>query len=80
MEEKLKTTIDKIVQLSKQNEEFNINLRKALMVMPSAKSVLLDHPKTSRGILQRLSIKNNCTQFDRRFCENGVFQEERLFW
>jgi hypothetical protein len=42
MEEKLKATIDKIVQLSKQNEEFNINLRKALMVMPSAKSVLLD--------------------------------------
>ena len=42
MEEKLKATIDKIVQLSKQNEEFNINLRKALGVMPSAKSVLID--------------------------------------
>ena len=42
MEDKLKATIDKIIKLSKQNEEFDINLRKALEVMPSAKSVLTD--------------------------------------
>jgi len=42
MEEKLKTTIDKIVRLSKQNEEFSVELRKALGIMPSANSVLMD--------------------------------------
>lgn len=42
MEDKLKATIDKIVRLSKQNEEFNAELRKALEIVPSAKSALID--------------------------------------
>ncbi len=42
MEEKLKATIKKIVQLSKQNEEFDVNLRKALEVTPFSKSVIID--------------------------------------
>ena len=40
MDEKLKTTINKIVQLSKQNPEFDTELRKALGIGASANSVL----------------------------------------
>ena len=32
MDEKLKTTIDRIVQLSKQNPEFDLELRKVLNI------------------------------------------------
>lgn len=39
MDEKLKSTIDKIVQLSKQNPEFDAELRKRLDITSSAKSV-----------------------------------------
>ena len=39
MDEKLKSTIDKIVQLSKQNLEFDAELRKRLEITSSAKSV-----------------------------------------
>ncbi|WP_294920631.1 hypothetical protein [uncultured Prevotella sp.] len=39
MDEKLKSTIDKIVQLSKQNTEFDAELRKRLNTTSSAKSV-----------------------------------------
>ena len=39
MDEKLKSTIDKIVQLSKQNPEFEAELRKRLEITSSAKSV-----------------------------------------
>lgn len=39
MDEKLKSTIDKIVQLSKQNQEFDTELRKRLKITSSAKSV-----------------------------------------
>ena len=40
MDEKLKTTINKIVQLSKQNPEFDTELRRALGIGTSANSVL----------------------------------------
>ena len=40
MDEKLKTTINKIVQLSKQNPEFDTELRKALGIGTSANSAL----------------------------------------
>ena len=39
MDENLKSTIDKIVQLSKQNQEFETELRKRLKITSSAKSV-----------------------------------------
>ena len=41
MDEKLKTTIEKIVQLSKQKPEFEVELRKALGKEPSANGVYL---------------------------------------
>ena len=39
MDEKLKSTIDKIVQLSKQNSEFDAELRKRLEITSSANVV-----------------------------------------
>ena len=48
MEETLKTTIDKILQLSKKNEEFNQELRKALEIIPSANSALLDDDRINQ--------------------------------
>lgn len=42
MDEKLKTTIEKIVQLSKQKPEFEVELRKALGKEPSASGVYLE--------------------------------------
>jgi len=48
MDEKLKSTINKIIQLSKQNEEFNVELRKALEIMPSANSVLFDDERINQ--------------------------------
>ena len=45
MEDKLKATIDKIIKLSKQNEAFGAELRKALEIMPSAKSALMDEER-----------------------------------
>lgn len=38
MDEKLKSTLDKIVQLTRQNPEFDKELRKALVIKPSASS------------------------------------------
>lgn len=48
MDDKLKLTIDKILQLSKQNEEFNVELRKALEIMPSASSTLIDDERINQ--------------------------------
>lgn len=42
MDEKLKTTIEKIVQLSKQNPEFDTELRKKLVLFSAANSVIID--------------------------------------
>ena len=45
MDEKLKTTIDKIVLLSKQNPEFNTELRKAIGILPSANNGYIDNER-----------------------------------
>ncbi len=45
MDEKLMTTIEKIVQLSKQNPEFDTGLRKAFGILPSASSYNIDHDR-----------------------------------
>ena len=37
MDEKLKPTLDKILRLANQNSEFDMELRKALEIVPSAK-------------------------------------------
>ena len=48
MDEKLKTTINKIVQLSKQNTEFDTELRKKLDLFPSANSVIIDDERLNQ--------------------------------
>lgn len=48
MDEKLKSTIDKIVQLSKQNPEFEAELRKRLDMTSSAKSVFVEDERISQ--------------------------------
>lgn len=48
MDEKLKSTIDKIVQLSKQNPEFDAELRKRLDMTSSEKSVFVEDERISQ--------------------------------
>ena len=48
MDEKLKPTLDKIVQLTKQNPEFEKELRKALEIRPSANSASIDDERISQ--------------------------------
>lgn len=45
MDEKLKPTLEKIVQLTRQNQEFDLELRKALQITPSASSVSISDEK-----------------------------------
>lgn len=45
MDEKLKTTIEKIVQLSKQNPEFDSELRKAIGILSSASPCSIDNER-----------------------------------
>lgn len=45
MDEKLKTTIEKIVQLSKQNPEFDTELRKKIGILSSATSCFIDNER-----------------------------------
>ncbi len=63
MDEKLKSAIDKIVILSKQNEEFYKELRKALNYMPSANAVSEPRPMQDdvRAIREALDIRANCS-------------------
>ena len=39
MDEKLKSTLDKVIRLTQQNDEFGTELRKALQIKPSALGV-----------------------------------------
>lgn len=48
MDEKLKSTIDKIVQLSKQNPEFDAELRKRLEITSSANYALVEDERISQ--------------------------------
>ena len=48
MDEKLKSTIDKIVQLSKQNPEFDAELRKRLEMTSSANYALVEDERISQ--------------------------------
>lgn len=48
MDDKLKPTLDKIVQLTKQNPEFDKELRKALGIKPSANSVSIDDERINQ--------------------------------
>lgn len=60
MDEKLKATINKVVQLSRQNSEFDNELRKALGIGSSAKSVLdKDVPQNIVAIRSALEIRGD---------------------
>lgn len=48
MDEKLKSTIDKIVRLSKQNPEFDAELRKRLDITSSANYALVEDERISQ--------------------------------
>lgn len=48
MDEKLKPTLDKIIQLTKQNPEFDKELRKALGIKPSANSSSVEDGRITR--------------------------------
>jgi hypothetical protein len=48
MDEKLKTTINKIVQLSKQNPEFDTELRKAIDILPSGNFGLTENERLNQ--------------------------------
>lgn len=48
MDEKLKSTIEKIVQLSKQNPEFDAELRKRLEITSSANYALVEDERISQ--------------------------------
>lgn len=73
MDEKLKTTIAKIVQLSKQNLEFEVELRKALGIEPSANSSLVSSntSKDVKTIREVLEIRANAS------LEYGFVKDER---
>lgn len=45
MDEKLKAVLHKVVQLTRQNPEFNVELRKALEITPSATSISINEGK-----------------------------------
>ena len=52
MDEKLKSTIDKIVQLSKQNPEFDTELRKRLEITSSANYALVEDERNKNRMNQ----------------------------
>ncbi len=67
MDEKLKSTIDKIVQLSKQNPEFDAELRKRLDITSSANIVSSQLPICDdvHAIREALEIRaNNSISYD----------------
>lgn len=69
MEEKFKPTLEKIVQLTRQNPEFDLELRKALKIMPSASSVSISDEKIDQiyeYCIEKI-IRKQATEFYRGF-------------
>lgn len=69
MDERLKSTLDKIVQLAKQNQEFDKELRKALGMTPSANSVSIDDDRINQiyeYCIEKI-IKKQAVEFYRDF-------------
>ena len=48
MDEKIKSTLNKIFQLTQQNTEFDTELRKKLVLFPSANSVIIDDERLNQ--------------------------------
>ena len=61
MDDKLKSTLDKVIRLTQQNAEFGSELRKALQIKPSASSVNIGAGITSdvQAIREALEIRAN---------------------
>lgn len=60
MDEKLQTTLNKVIQLTKQNPEFGSRLRKALEIEPSASPVYdRSVPENIKAIRSALEIRGN---------------------
>lgn len=58
MDEKLQTTLNKVIQLTKQNPEFGSRLRKALEIEPSAIPVYdRSVPENIKAIRSALEIR-----------------------
>ncbi len=61
MDEKLKSTLDKVIRLTQQNNEFGTELRKALQIKPSVHSVNIEANITDdvQAIREALEIRAN---------------------
>ena len=69
MEEKLKSTLEKIIQLTRQNPEFDLELRKALEIVPSASSVTISDEKIDQiyeYCIEKI-IRKQATEFYKDF-------------
>ena len=61
MDDKLKSTLDKVIRLTLQNAEFGMELRKALQIKPSVHSVNIEANITDdvQAIREALEIRAN---------------------
>ena len=69
MDEKFKPTLDKILRLANQNSEFDIELRKALEIVPSASSVSISDEKIDQiyeYCIEKI-IRKQATEFYKDF-------------
>lgn len=69
MDEKLKPTLDKILRLANQNSEFDMELRKALEIVPSASSVSISDEKIDQiyeYCIEKI-IRKQATEFYKDF-------------
>lgn len=60
MDEKLNSTIDKIVQLSKQNPEFDTELRKRLQISSSVNTVSVSDQRLDQ--IYEFCIEKSCSK------------------
>lgn len=77
MDEKLKLTLEKIVQLTRQNLEFDLELRKALEITPSASSVSISDEKLDQiyeYCIERI-IRRQATEFYKGFPIESITPE-----
>ena len=77
MDEKLKPTLEKIVQLTRQNLEFDLELRKALEITPSASSVSISDEKLDQiyeYCIEKI-IRKQATEFYKGFPIESITPE-----
>lgn len=77
MDEKFKPTLEKIVQLTRQNQEFDLELRKALEITPSASSVSISDEKLDQiyeYCIEKI-IRKQATEFYKGFPIESITPE-----